>query len=243
MHHWLSDLLVVAARTVLPAVLIALVGQYFILRWQHRYWRLQRITNLQDETYRKAKSVLTSSAFFFERTISTAAAELAGEGTAMPWQTSELLQTLASTSIQDRQSIAELSQDVGRLFSGTAHAAAADAARSIQKLRTAVLSAASDSTPLRADVLQGLIVMQADAVVRTTNALDLMAREIGLDPWGPWWAPGRRPVFGRRKDDIPDELIAALGNRRESAPSPSGRSRRIADRFLARVRAAMTRLR
>lgn len=40
----IADLLLSTAKIVVPAILIALIGQAVILSWQHKYWRLQKIT-------------------------------------------------------------------------------------------------------------------------------------------------------------------------------------------------------
>ena len=107
MSQWLRELILGTAKIVLPAILIAIIGQFFILQWQHRYWRLQKIITLQDETYRKARSILVGMVFLVERVFRLATEKTADAATDESGRTRELIAMVLSRSAQDQEAMAE----------------------------------------------------------------------------------------------------------------------------------------
>ena len=75
---------------------------------------------------------------------------------------------------------------------------------------------------------------RAEATIKVSRALDLLANEIGREPRRPWW-PGPIESPFRREEDLPQELLALVGTMRDKWTPAEGPKRRLMDRWWNRL--------
>nr|CAP47519.1 putative integron gene cassette protein [uncultured bacterium] len=237
---WLLEVLISTGKVVVPAILIALIAQSVILRWQHGYWRLQKITALQDETYREAKRVLVPMTYFAE----SLAQELAGppsedtadaeKGSSSP-DLAEAISRVFAEALTDRVALASLSSDVHRWFSPKAYSAIADAVMEVLQLQSAIAGCAESSEAGAVTLTPDLQLRRSCCIFKVRRALDLLAKEIGREP-RPWYRLRRSEArFGRRRDDLQAELLQMIPAGSIVPKEGSGHCRRYTDKKFAEI--------
>jgi hypothetical protein len=236
---WLTELLISTGKVVLPAVLIALIGQFFILRWQYRYRHLERITAMQDESYRDAKSVLVRMAYYPETlATSIATAPISETASVSPGDMSPDIAQAATRALQqsisDRMALANLSNDIHRLFSPKAYSTVADAAAELYRYHDAFQEAAVAAQLTEGGMSSDLQLQRTRCVFKVQRALDVLAREIGRDP-------STRPLFrrsvqfGRRREDIPDAVLTMIPESPATRGRQAGKQRRYTDAMITEL--------
>jgi len=211
-------------QAVVPAVVIGLVVNYCVSRWQHSYARSRKITDFQDDTYRRARSLFVDMVYTFD--VDMLVSQASGGGTT----TTEA--TVDSTALvqkigQHRIQLANLASDIERLFSASAHAACTDAVVRLLSYYADAPALLEIAARSEAPEFSALRRKQQDAMFAVRTALYFLSQEIGVDPKRPWWrlrAPAR---YGRREGDITNEM-------RQLGPplqlGKKGKQRRFVDR-------------
>jgi len=216
----LADLAEIAVKTIIPAVIIGFIGHWFLALWQHRYWRIRKTTDLQDETYRRARDLLVRLAYTpeslllasFETTQRDRERDSSCDSTGV-----------GSRLLEDRMALAELSSDVSRLFRKECFFAVMDAVKSLLALLDYIPALRERGTTLAelmSDQRFGTAKMEAIANVKW--ALSLLASEIGRNP------PRPGSDMPRRRGDIPTEYNDIL---LDPVPADPKRRRRHMERL------------
>ena len=170
----MSVVVVTALKALFSALAVGLVSTPIVLNWQHRYWRMQKIVELQRDTYTNAKDTLLS--YFYERPHEPGTPEFK----------------------QQRMDVASLATEVARLFSNKAYCYSFDAVASLGALRREVTLQAGESSLTDKERLK----LSMETLFRIRTALDQMAREVGRQPGRRWWhIKQEKPKLGRREYD------------------------------------------
>jgi hypothetical protein len=230
-RDWIGTLVIPTIMALGPALVVALVANYFITRWQRHSQRLSKIADLQDEVYRRARTVFVQmvhapddafAELYAASALGRSPEEVSLEDDAIEATLEAVRQYNAS-----RRDLAEIANDVQRLFSSATHAAASDAAGAVlryyQETHRAILQAAG--IPEAASGT--LSTLKVEAIIKVRSALMRLASEIGENPT----TPGREskpgePAFGQRADDLPPELTEIEWR---FNLDPQGRDRRCTD--------------